>query len=329
MALARAPWEPPEGRAVARVPERPAVPFGPVRTWPARGPAGAGHLGDRPPTYEAEPSVLPAATPENLTRLTPDTVLDGARCGSSVLRAVSMRGDSARYRGEPRREALLTARFGTGPGALVLVAVGSGARGADGAHLAAADLCRWIGGAVARSHARLAEDIAHGRRSDLRGGLHRLTDRCFGRLRANANANADEPGPAPGDHPAGLRCLLIPADPDCRTRVFFGAGPGGLLRLRDGAWHDLEPTPAEGPEGPPPGEPFRFRALAARPGDTLLLCGPGFADPLRGEPALAAELAARWAAPAGPPGLVRFLADAGVRVKGYADDRTAVALWET
>ncbi|NUL27410.1 protein phosphatase 2C domain-containing protein, partial [Streptomyces lunaelactis] len=77
----------------------------------------------------------------------------------------------------------------------------------------------------------------------------------------------------------------------------------------------------------PPAEPFRFRASVARPGDTLLLCSSGLAEPLRGEAALAEELAERWAT-AEPPGLAAFLADTQLRVKGYADDRTAVAVWE-
>jgi hypothetical protein len=65
----------------------------------------------------------------------------------------------------------------------------------------------------------------------------------------------------------------------------------------------------------------------ARPGDTLLLASSGLADAMRGEPALAEELAARWAAPEAP-GLAAFLADTQLRVKGYADDRTAAAVWE-
>ncbi|MET4927144.1 protein phosphatase 2C domain-containing protein, partial [Streptomyces sp. PSRA5] len=330
-----------------------------------------GHVGDSPPTYDAEPTALPAADPEGLGQLVADTALDGARYGTYTLRAASMRGDSARYRGEPRRDALLTARFGAGPGALVLVAVATGARATEGAHLSAADACRWIGGAVGRSHSRLAEDIRAGRRGDLKSGLHRLTDRTYGRLRARAA----ELGREPEDYTASLRCLLLSADPDCRTRVFFGVGGGGLFRLRDGAWQDLEPlvpepsdikgepvlgfgsAPArtlaeaaaeqtsEGdrltmdleitkPPGPivedplpPPPEPFRFRASVARPGDTLLLTSVGLAEPLRGVPALGDELAARWAR-GGPPGLAAYLADVGLRAKGYADDRTAVGVWE-
>ncbi|WP_282695643.1 protein phosphatase 2C domain-containing protein [Streptomyces sp. CC208A] len=327
----------------------------------------SGFVGSRPPTYEAEPTALPTARPGELGDLVPDTVLDGARYGTATLRAASVRGDSARYRGEPRRDALLTARFGHDETALVLVAVAAGSRAADEAHLAAADVCRWIGEAVGRSHARLSEDIRSGRRGDLKSGLHRLTDRTYGRLRASAA----ERGLAPDAYTATLRCLLIPADPDCRTRVFFGIGGGGLFRLRDGAWQDIEPllpdpasvtgapvvgfgstpphgTPEVTEEGdrltmdlgiatapgpvieepvPAPAEPFRFRASVARPGDTLLLASPGLAEPMRGEPALARELAARWTG-AEPPGLAAFLADTQLRVTGYADDRTGAAVWE-
>ncbi|MFC5241310.1 protein phosphatase 2C domain-containing protein [Streptomyces atrovirens] len=316
------------------------------------------HVGSRPPTYDPEPTALPPADPDELDGLVPDTVLDGARYGACTLRAASVRGDSARYRGEPRRDALLTARFGTGERALVLVALATGARSAPGAHRAAAEACRWIGEAVGRSHARLVDDIRAARRGDLKSGLHRLTDRSLGRLRAAAA----EQGLEPDAYAATLRCLLLPADPECRTRVFFGVGPGGLFRLRDGAWQDIEPEtteakgepvvgfgspPAETPDGDrltmdlgiptppspyepdpgPPREPFRFRTSIARPGDTLLMCGTGLADPLRGERELRAHLADRWSRP-GPPGLAAFLADTQVRVKGYADDRTAVAVWE-
>ncbi|WP_460070715.1 PP2C family serine/threonine-protein phosphatase [Streptomyces sp. YKOK-I1] len=316
------------------------------------------YVGSRPPTYDAEPTALPTADPDALDDLVADTVLDGAFYGNCALRAVSVRGDSARYRGEPRRDALLVARFGTGEHALVLVAMATGARATPGAHRAAAEACRWIGRAVGRSHVRLAQDMRAARRGDLKSGLHRLTDRSLGRLRAAAA----EQGLEPDAYTATLRCLLLPADPECRTRVFFGVGDGGLFRLRGGEWQDLEPgvgevagepvvgfgaLPAETPEGDrltmdlgiptppspydpppePPRDPFRFRASVARPGDTLLMCTSGLADPLRGEPALPAHLTERWSRQP-PPGLAAFLADTQVRVKGYADDRTAAAVWE-
>ncbi|WP_371668429.1 protein phosphatase 2C domain-containing protein [Streptomyces sp. NBC_00289] len=325
---------------------------------PSLPPVAVDYVGSGPPTYDAEPTALPPADPDDLDDLVADTVLDGARYGACTLRAVSGRGDSARFRGEPRRDSLLTARFGTGDQTLVLVAMATGARATPGAHRAAAEACRWIGRAVGRSHARLAEDIRAGRRGDLKSGLHRLTDRSLGRLRASAA----EQGIDPDEYAASLRCLLLPADPDCRTRVFFGVGTGGLFRLRDGEWQDIEPRvaditgepvvgfgslPAETPEGDrltmdlgiptppspyepapePPREPFRFRASVGRPGDTLVMCTDGLAEPLRGEPELCGYLTGRWAGQA-PPGLAAFLADVQVRVKGYADDRTAAAVWE-
>ncbi|WP_055549420.1 protein phosphatase 2C domain-containing protein [Streptomyces sp. NBRC 110028] len=341
----RRPAEGGDGPGVAPPPPGPA----PRRPWRA---AASGYVGDEPPVYEAEPTTLPVAGPEEPGGPVPDTVLDGARYGTFTLRAVSQRGDAARSRGEPRRDALLTARFGTGDGALVLVAVAGGAKAPD----AARELCDWIGTAVGRSHARLAEDIRAARRGALKSGLHRLTDRGYGRLRTRAA----ELGVEPAAYTAPVRCLLLPAHPDCRARVFFGVGDGGLFRLRDGVWQDLEPDAAEGDTvggpvlafgdgcasapglpadweaapgvtphdgAPAPAAPFRFRASAARPGDTLLLCGTGLAEPLRAERALAAHLAQRWAV-AEPPGLAGFLADAQVRVKGYADDRTAAAIWE-
>ncbi|MEK9524377.1 protein phosphatase 2C domain-containing protein [Streptomyces venezuelae] len=396
----RAPWEarqdgpltfpgPPPPPVAPPTVQAPAAPDPRAETYPAPGPGEedpaaapgpngpaahvsvprprTGYVGSRPPTYEAEPTALPVARPGELGELVADTVLDGARYGTCTLRAASVRGDSARYRGEPRRDALLTARFGHDETALVLVAVAAGSRAAEDAHLAAADACRWIAEAVCRSHARLSDDIRSGRRGDLKSGLHRLTDRTYGRLRARAA----ERGLAPDEYTATLRCLLVPADPDCRTRVFFGIGGGGLFRLRDGAWQDIEPllpepaavtgapvlgfgsppppdTASETEEGdrltmdlgittapgplveepvPPPAEPFRFRASVARPGDTLLLASPGLAEPMRGEPDLARELATRWAG-AEAPGLAAFLADTQLRVTGYADDRTGVGVWE-
>ncbi|WP_406441451.1 protein phosphatase 2C domain-containing protein [Streptomyces sp. NBC_01613] len=325
---------------------------------PTLPPAPVDYVGSGPPTYDAEPTALPPADPDDLDDLVADTVLDGAKYGTWTMRAVSLRGDSARYRGEPRRDSLLTARFGTGEQALILVAMATGARATPGAHRAAAEACHWIGRAVGRSHARLAEDIRAARRGDLKSGLHRLTDRSLGKLRAGAA----EQGIEPEEYSATLRCLLLPADPECRTRVFFGVGAGGLFRLRDGDWQDIEPRvtdvtgeavvgfgslPAETPEGDrltmdlgittppspydpapePPREPFRFRASVARPGDTLLMCTGGLAEPLRGEPDLCRYLTTRWSG-ATPPGLASFLADTQVRVKGYADDRTAAAVWE-
>ncbi|MEV0374967.1 protein phosphatase 2C domain-containing protein [Streptomyces sp. NPDC050636] len=332
---------PPEPSAVPRQPTPPEL-GGALRRSPPPAPSRTprAFIGDRPPTYHPEPVALPAADPAALDDLAPDTALDGAAYGSLTLRAASLRGDSARYRGEPRRDALLTARFGTGRHTLILVAVATGRPAVEGSHRAARDACAWIAGAVGRACTRLADDIRADNRCALKSGLQRLTDRSYGKLRGRAA----ELGAAPEQYTAALRCLLLPADPDCRTRVFFGIGGGGFFRLRGGAWQDLEPTAADHDpdEAPVPGlpgspyaadsaappEPFLFRASAACPGDTLLLCSAGLAEPLSEAPAFAARLAVQWSGTEAP-GLVDFLADAQLRIKGHAKDRTAVGVWES
>ncbi|MCW2869938.1 protein phosphatase 2C domain-containing protein [Actinacidiphila oryziradicis] len=337
-----APWfelAPAKPREPVGPPQPEAPPEEPADGVPGFPPAVASvpYVGDRPPTYEPEPTAWPTADPEDLDSLVPDTVLDGARYGVLTLRTASVRGDSARYRGEPRRDALLTARFGAGDDALLLLAVATGARAAEESHRAARDACRWIAEAVGRSHVRLSEDIRAARRGSLKSGLHRLTDRCYGRLRTRG----EELGLAPAEYSAALRCLLVPADPECRIRLFLGVGDGGLFRIRGGEWQDLDQAPGrEGREGRDSreagdgkdgkeeiGVTFRFRFSVAQPGDALILCSTGLAEPLRGEPALAARLREQWGT-GEPPGLAAFLSDAQTRVKGYADDRTAVGVWD-
>ncbi|MGG2459513.1 protein phosphatase 2C domain-containing protein [Streptomyces sp. RGM 3693] len=269
-------------------------------------------------------SAFPVAGPDALDDLVPDTVLDGARFGSVAVRAVSQRGDDARQRGDVRGGAFLTARFGAGRDALLLVAVAVGPSGTgEAAHRAARHVCAWAGDAVGRNSTQLAQDLRTGRHDALKAGLRRLTDHGYGRLRGRTA----EPAVASEAHPAALRCLLLPADPDCRTRVCFGVGGGGLFRLRDGGWEDLEPTAAPAEAYPAPAA-FRFRAVSGRPGDVLLLCGTGLAVPHTGDPGFAARLAAAWSVP-GPPDLADFLTAVQPRGAGNAKDRTAVAVWES
>ncbi|MCK1797139.1 protein phosphatase 2C domain-containing protein [Streptomyces sp. XM4193] len=307
------------------------------------------------PAPVAGPAMLPAADPDRLHALTPDTVLDGAHHGPLTVRAVSTRGDLARHQGRPRGDALLTARFGSGDSALLVLVLATGAsRHAEG-HLAAREACEEITAAVGRSRHRLSEDLRSERRASLKSGLGRLTARTLGRLRASAV----EQGYDPTQYTAALRCLVLPADPRCRIRLFFGVGAGGLFRLRAGQWQDLEPVhPPARPamvigDGPGSGgalpssaasalarvpvdpqdllaprtPPFLFRTSVAEPGDALLLCSEGMAEPLRTQEAFGEELGTRWNA-AAPPNLTEFLGDAQLPSKGHTEDRTVIGVWE-
>ncbi|MEU3572741.1 hypothetical protein AB0E96_30605 [Kitasatospora sp. NPDC036755] len=315
-----------------------------IRAPLADGGAAVPHIGDRPPTYGPEPTAVPEADPGALRALVPDTVLDGAQYGSSVLRAASVRGDSARYRGEPRRDALLVTRFGEGLEGLLLAVLGGFDRTGDGegdgeedavgpeaVAAATGEACRQLAAAIGRSRAGLAADLHDGARDRLRYGLQRLATGAAAPLRALTPRVEGEDTPSPGS----LHCLLTSLDPDAAFRAAFGVGPGGLYLLRSGHWidayaarllHHPDGQPPV-PEAPVPGpRPFRFRLVPATPGDILLLCTPGLARPIADEPAVAHFLSTHWAHPH-PPGTVDFLRQVQVRAKGYADDRTAAAIW--
>ncbi|MFF8281886.1 protein phosphatase 2C domain-containing protein [Streptomyces albus] len=284
---------------------------------------------------------VPVVGPDAAVEAVPDTVLEEGRCGAATLRAASVRGAGARTAGVPRGDALLVVRFDAGESGLVLAAV------ASGAYRATREATRSVAAALGRGSARLADDVREGRAEALRAGLHRVADRVFGRLRAQAAAQEA----APGAHTADLRCLLLPADPHCRARVFFGHGTGGLFRLREGTWCDMDPPHTEedgapaaprplveparegrdSPErgGPARADPFRFRLWTAEAGDALLLCTEGLARAVRGAADSGARLAAAWRKPGGePPGAAAYLTALVDGTAGHEGDRTAVTVWE-
>ncbi|WP_282205373.1 protein phosphatase 2C domain-containing protein [Kitasatospora fiedleri] len=276
--------------------------------------------------------------------------VDGARFAGTTLRAVSIRGDSARYRGEPRTDALLTVRFGEGEEALVLTVLAAPARRANAqwGSVAAGEAARQLAAAIGRSRAELAADLRAGARDRLRYGLQRIALQAVVQLRSAAETAAyetaheaaqhgegDGTSGLPPEETASLHCLLMSADPAATHRAAFGTGPGGLYLLRSGHWidayaarllHHPDGQPPLPPAAPPAPRPFRFRLVPATSGDILLLCTPGLAAPIAEEPAVAHFLSSHWAHPH-PPGTVDFLRQIQVRAKGYADDRTAAAVW--
>ncbi|MFJ9840141.1 hypothetical protein ACIRYZ_06655 [Kitasatospora sp. NPDC101155] len=311
-----------------------------IRTQRADTDPAVPHVGERPPTYGPEPTAVPEADPGSLGAVVPDTALEGAQYGNTVLRAVSVRGDSARYRGEPRRDSLLVTRFGDGPDGLLL-AVLAGFDRTDGAEegaltagavaAATGEAGRQLAAAIGRSRVGLAADLRDGARDRLRYGLQRLATSAAAPLRALAPRAEGDDAPSP----ASLHCLMLSLDPAAGYRAAFGVGPGGLYLLRSGHWIDAYAARLlHHPDGQPPvpdapvpdPRPFRFRLVPATPGDILLLCTPGLAAPIADEPAVAHFLSAHWAHPH-PPGTVDFLRQVQVRAKGYADDRTAAAVW--
>ncbi|MFC1422993.1 hypothetical protein ACEZCY_07315 [Streptacidiphilus sp. N1-12] len=289
-------------------------------------------VGTLPPEYDPEPTALPAADPSLLSGIVPDTALDGARYGTMTLRAASVRGDAARHDGAGRSDRLLTVRFGEGSEALLLVVLATPPSPENPAP--ADEACRQLAAAVGRSRTELLADLRVGAQERLRYGLQRLTARAAVRLQ-NVPASGVDAGGGDG---GALHALIAPLDPTSRLRAGFGLGPGGLLLLGDDAWYDayagrrlVAQQPGGGAAAAPgtsqPLDRFRFRVVVPEPGDVLLLCSDGLAQPLREEPAVSDFLADHWAHPH-PPGTVDFLRQVQVRAKGYAADRTAAAIWE-
>ncbi|MER5355141.1 protein phosphatase 2C domain-containing protein [Kitasatospora sp. NPDC002551] len=330
----------PEPAAPEPAPVEPPAPPPAPRPAPRPGRAEAApavpHVGERPPTYGPEPTAVPEADPGALGGVVADTVLEGAQYAATTLRAVSVRGDSARHRGEPRRDSLLVTRFGDGAEGVLLAVLGGfdhAGPTAEAVATAAAEAGRQLAGAVGRSRESLSADLRDGARDRLRYGLQRLALSAVAPLRALAPGGAADAADA-DPSPASLHCLLVSLDPRAGYRAAFGVGPGGLYLLRSGHWIDAYAARLlHQPDGQPPApetpadpRPFRFRMVPATPGDILLLCTPGLARPVAEEPAVAHFLASHWAHPH-PPGTVDFLRQVQVRAKGYTDDRTAAAIW--
>ncbi|TDT95811.1 hypothetical protein EDD99_7648 [Streptomyces sp. 846.5] len=315
-------------------PNRPsAPPTVPRITVPAARPLPP-RAGEQASDDEPEPAALPAADPDLLVGMVPDTALDGARYGTMTLRAASVRGDRARRRGEVRADRLLTLRFGEGSEALLLVVMATPPP--EESPSVADDACRQLAASVGRSRSELLADLRVGAQERLRYGLQRLTARAAVRLQRVPESGSSTELSGTG---GSLHALLAPLDPTSRLRAGFGLGPGGLLLLGDDAWYDAyagrrlvgsqQPNGggADKPAAPRSPDRFRFRVVVPEPGDVLLLCSEGLDQPLREEPAVSDFLADHWAHPH-PPGQVDFLRQIQVRAEGYAADRTAAAIWE-
>ncbi|MFF0450093.1 protein phosphatase 2C domain-containing protein [Streptomyces sp. NPDC004609] len=302
------------------------------------------HIGARPPSYPAKPLGLPSVREADLLAATlPDTVLDGAEIGTLTVRAVSVRGDSHRWHGECRQDAVGVSRLGptVPPGAgrgggtaqsgLLLLAVADGVGSAPLSHRGSHHAVRLL----ARYLDRVAEELAAALRGRDEAAFSALADTAVANTAAELRQLTEGPGTA---YATTLRALVVPLDPDVTARGFLAVGDGGLFRLRDRSWQHLDAP------GTPGGAavidtrtaalPDAFSGVTAgllppsEPGDVLVLCTDGFSGPLTGERELREQLAEQWGHSAPVPELSDFMWQVQTRVKSYDDDRSAVCLWE-
>ncbi|MCX5212350.1 protein phosphatase 2C domain-containing protein [Kitasatospora sp. NBC_00240] len=327
-------------------PSEPAVPvpppaepvslFKPARAVPSAAgwadselnPGPAPHIGRKAPAYPPEPAGLPSASaPDLYASLLPDTVLDGGTFGRVVVRAASVRGDSHRYAGECRQDALLVAEVGEL--ALLLVADGVGSqphsqRGSNG-------IGRLLAKQIRNKASALSGYLARGDETNFAG----LVNNAVTEAAAELKQEAERQGLPAEAYSTTMRALLVPLDPDVRVRGFVSVGDGGLLRLREGVWTPLDRTTDAQPVIdsatdclPGPYQHAHARLISdGRPADVLVLCTDGFSLPLAGEAEMRELLAGQWGGRP-VPGLAEFLWQTQVRARSYDDDRTVICLWE-
>ncbi|MFB8240683.1 protein phosphatase 2C domain-containing protein [Kitasatospora purpeofusca] len=302
-----------------------------VRPPSFRPPGPLTHVGRKAPAYPAEPTDIPTVRGGDLYGvLLPDTVVDGGRFGPVTVRAASVRGDSHRYAAECRQDAALVVRAG----GLLLVAVADGVGSQPHSHHGSNGIVRLLAKQVLPRAETLLDLLRTGAAADFAD----LTGRLVAAAAEELAREAERFGHPPKTWSTTLRALLVPADPEVPTRGFVAVGDGGLLRLREDGWENLD---ADGDGGDAAGTLISTRTdclpeayerartaliTDTRPGDVLVLCTDGLALPLVKEPELREFLGGRWGREV--PGLAEFLWQAQVRVRSYDDDRSVVCLWE-
>ncbi|MFF7182649.1 protein phosphatase 2C domain-containing protein [Streptomyces sp. NPDC008121] len=301
------------------------------------------HSGRKPPSYPPVPQALPRVSDDPTAAVLPDIVLDGAAHGPLTVRAASVRGDSHRYLGEPRQDALGVSLLGE-PGAaeLLMLAVADGVGSARLSHVGSNHACRWAAWILARYAEELHETLV----TEDAERFAALADTAAEWIAARLTRTAERAAHEPASYATTLRVLLVPLDPAVRTRGFLAVGDGGTALLSDGRWDltvtDPEPDPGAGAEDGEAAEAAVIdtrtaalpltgtavtRLIGTRPGDVLVLGTDGLSTPLAGEQEMRDFLRTAWGGGT-VPDPADFLWQVQYRVKSYDDDRTAAVLWE-
>ncbi|MHA5054085.1 protein phosphatase 2C domain-containing protein [Streptomyces sp. SD15] len=299
------------------------------------------HSGPKPPLYPPEPHGVPAVRNDPTAALIPDMVVDGAAYGPLTVRAASVRGDSHRYQNEPRQDSLAVTRIGVpgqGPRSdeLLLLAVADGVGSAARSHVGSQQACR-----LAAMHLdAVATELATALRAGDPHGFAALVEPAVRSVGTLLTHHAHERRDDPAAYATTLRALLVPLDPEIRTRGFLAVGDGGTALLRDAEWNlsvtDAEQDAEQGADGMidtrtaalPLSHSVHARLLGpALPGDVLVLCTDGLSTPLAGDAGMRDFLRSAWGTGT-VPAPADFLWQFQYRVKSYDDDRTAVVVWE-
>ncbi|MFM9696718.1 protein phosphatase 2C domain-containing protein [Streptomyces europaeiscabiei] len=264
--------------------------------------------------------------------LMPDILVDGIAVGQLTALGVSVRGDSHRWEGHCRQDAMAIARVGPPDAEMLVLAIADGVSSANRSHIASQDLVHQTTVNLDDEAESLYQALRDQNEPELHGLANKIVGQTVGELRARwrADAGADYED---RDHATTLHVLLVPVQEAVRHRLLVSVGDGGLRVCRDGVWTGdgtqssqplLDPRTAAVPVSY---DTVKTRLFSAPPGDVLLLATDGITGPLRQEPEFGRRLAGYWGL-GEVPAPSDFLWQAQLRAKSYDDDRTVVCLWE-
>jgi serine/threonine protein phosphatase PrpC len=289
------------------------------------------HVGQKPPSYSAQPSGAVDARKDVAGAVIPDTVVDGFAVAGLVVRAASIAGDSHRYGGEPRQDALAVVALGPGNRGLVLAVVADGVGSQPHSHVGAEAACK----ATVAALASRADDVEAALRGGLRDRLYFEVVHVIDEVATAIGTEAARLGKPGRELATTLRAVLVPTDPEVRVRLAFSVGDGATLRLAGNAWKPVRPR-SDDDAGvhstatavlPLQPQELSVDLWIADPGETTVVCTDGLSEPLR-DAQFAELLSGDWSQEE-VPGMMRFLWQAQSRSRTYDDDRTVICIWES
>lgn len=258
----------------------------------------------------------------------PDTVLDGADLPGLAIRGASLRGDEHRYFGTTRQDAMGIWHVADDQTQAYLACVADGVGSEPLSQYGSAHVCDLARKEVQQRLSSLFNAMPG-------SGVSNLCDDLAATLAERLMKEADELEVSARELSTTLVAAMVEAqsaDPERRRYVVFAIGDSPAFVLRAGRFipafadqHDTEITSTATSALPTAIGQVAAVSGELAPGDVLMICTDGLANPMRNQ-ATVDQLVAWWGG-GDVPSIPEFGWQLSFRVKSYGDDRTAVCFW--